>query len=350
MILTNPYLILTITMASSSSSALHGSILLSQSEKDFIRAGCRDDCRFDGRKRSDFRHYTILTGEPSLPSSSAQPPVLFSNGSARILSCTNGSSSNNLHMLCSVKADVVHPAPDRPDRGVVTLHVDSLTPTTSASQRRAQEHLQETLSHLLVSNDNTLVDTAELCIVPHQYVWRLQIDLYLLAAADAKGALLDASSHVLKAALMNTQLPALTAQPSASTSSSSKPSMDLVVDSDYQKGHAPAACAPYIVTVTLILVSSNTGSRVPQTVLVLDATAEEEACAYAQLHVALVSSDSGKVTVCGVTQSGAGSLPMALLPDCVALAVQALEGLSVAYSQQQQVQTHCLLPDTYALQ
>ena len=72
----------------------------------------------------------------------------------------------------------------------------------------------------------------------------------------------------------------------------------------------------------------------PQTVLLLDATVEEEACAYAQVFVALTTTTTttDAATTKSTTVSGVrlvcrdgGSLPMALLPDCVGLAVRAVQ-------------------------
>jgi exosome complex RNA-binding protein Rrp42 (RNase PH superfamily) len=127
--------------------------------------------------------------------------------------------------------------------------------------------------------------------------------------------------------------------------------MDLLVDSDYQKGQRPphvADLAPCIVTVSLILVSSTQKGRLPQTVLVLDATAQEEACSYAQVHVALLHPEgSDKPIVCGIRQTGTGSLPMSLLPDCVGLAVSALEKVPRAYKH---AESPALLSELYTLQ
>ena len=345
---------------------MSSSLLLSKSEQNFVSSGCRDNCRLDGRERDEFRAYTIVTGEAAALSvndrkksaSKASSALIFSNGSARIMSNTNGSASNNLHCLCSVKADVVQPASQHPRHGVLEFHMDTLT-TTTTQLRKQFDELQSILQHLLLTQ---LVDTAALCLVPHQYVWRLAIDLYLLSPLHETGSFLDAASHVIRAALLDTQLPAVTATQSvvakdfnpSSSSSSSNNRMDLVVDGDYQKGYAPpgAAHAPCIVTVTLIMTTTTKTAETkqrrswqqPQTVLLLDATVEEEACAHAQVLVALAttekattsetsssskssSNNNNAVTVSGVRLvcRDGGSLPMALLPDCVGLAVRAVQ-------------------------
>ena len=76
--------------------------------------------------------------------------------------------------------------------------------------------LESTLSHLLLPH---LVDVKALCVVPHHYVWKLHIDLFLIATSG--GSLVDACSHVIHAALQNTQLPHVTPLPMSSSSNSS---------------------------------------------------------------------------------------------------------------------------------
>jgi exosome complex component RRP42 len=345
-------------MASSSSFLT----LLSQSEQEYIRQGCRENCRLDGRTRDEFRSYTIVTGDTSdnntnttdttdtISSNSntlthhhhhqhqqhqhqhQQAPLVLSNGSARIFSASAG-CTNNTHILCSVKAEIVHPAPNQPDKGVVELHVDTLT-TTGSSSRTRQRQLQDgwtaTLHQLLVEH---LVDLKALCIVPGHYVWRLHVDFYLLQA-DA-GSLLDAASHVVRAALANTLLPSITTvtkessekATSGGTSSGNNDdaNTDLVVDGDVWKARPPPGVeqAPILVTVAVLKCPSPT-TGLPVHVLIVDATLEEEACAYCLVHVSVATStkDASK-TVCALQKTGRGSLPVQLLPEIMATALAA---------------------------
>jgi exosome complex component RRP42 len=357
-------------------SSLLLSTQLSQSEQDFIRQGCRDDCRSDGRTRDEFRSYTIVTGhdatdadndtnmEDANGSKSHQqqqpPPLVLSNGSARLFSSSAG-CCNHTHILCSVKAEVVHPAPNQPNQGVVELYVDTLTTALGNGNSRSRQRQQTdgwtaTLQQLLVEH---LVDLSALVIVPGMYVWRLHVDLYLLQA-DA-GSLLDAASHVMRAALANTLLPSITTTTSATTpnpttamdktattdSSNNNANTDLVVDGDVWKARPPPGVerAPILVTVAVLKcptstatnTSTNTGNQhgLPVHVLIVNATLEEEACAYCLVHVAVVTSPEGKQTVCACQKTGRGSLPVPLLPEIMATALAATGSAQQQYQIQQ---------------
>lgn len=390
-------------MASSSSSLLLFT-QLSQSEQDFIRQGCRENCRSDGRTRDEFRSYTIVTGHDATDATMVEdtsnsktphthhyqhqaPPLVLSNGSARLFSSSAG-CCNNTHILCSVKAEVVHPAPNEPDMGVVELYVDTLTTAigsggsgggSRAIQRKLQDGWTATLQQLLVEH---LVDLSALCIVPGQYVWRLHVDLYLLQA-DA-GSLLDAASHVMRAALANTLLPSITttttttsATPTTvetdqSTTANSDANTDLVVDGDVWKARPPPGVerAPVLVTVAVLKCrsaatstnsSTTTGghhgaaSALPVHVLIVNATLEEEACAYCLVHVAIVTAADGTKRVCACQKTGHGSLPVPLLPDIMAQALAAVDPACRQYriqqpSQQQSASSFGLLQEQFAMQ
>lgn len=354
-------------------------LLLSKSEEDYIREGCRDDCRIDGRTRTDFRTYSIIVNSEVRPAdeegnprpfssspSSASPPLILSNGSARLIS-----SDQRTHLLCSVKADIVHPAINAPHEGVVELYVDRLTAASTAT-RKSDDELQALCRSLLL---NELLDKSALCILPHQYVWRITIDLYLLSVIA--GSLLDAASHIIRAALQHTVLPLVTPSLTSSSSDhdydageSSSSSLvppnqpgattDLLVDSDVCAAQPlPGADrAPILATVTVLkcrdLHASYSSSSF---VLLHDATAEEEACSYCQVHVAvdLGSTPSVPPILCGWQTLGRGSLPLSLLPDITASAVAAAQSAHQAYRIVQShsssaTSTSFWLQDTFAMQ
>jgi exosome complex RNA-binding protein Rrp42 (RNase PH superfamily) len=52
-------------------------------------------------------------------------------------------------------------------------------------------------------------------------------------------------------------------------------------------------------------------------IMILDATKQEEACAFAQVHVAVDSQG----TICAVQKAGGGSLPLPLLQDICQFAI-----------------------------
>lgn len=268
-------------------SAIATMVTLSVSEKEFTRQGCHDDCRVDGRRRLDHRPYVILS-----ETSVADAPLILSTGSARLVTM-------DLNLLCSVKAQVVHPAPMSPDQGVVDLHVDTLSAGTLRSEL---DRLEGLLTHLLVSHGE-LVDLKALCILPGSYVWRLQIDVYVLN--DAGGNLIDAASHTIRAALQSTRLPGV-----STLENKNDGNVELQVDGDVTEGLPGADRAPVVVTVSIL---RHRGSPV----LILDATPEEEECAVAQVFVAV--DDQSIVAVAG----GGMGMGQRLLPEIANLATNA---------------------------
>ena len=158
-------------------------VLISRSEKQFILEGCRDNCRQDGRSRGEFRSYSIVSSDSNITTAvqgqRLQPPLVLSNGSARLLMPTGETD-----IVCSVRAELAHPALERPNSGVLEIHVDT---TRKSGRNNALDELESTLSRLL---SNHLVDLDQLCISPSHYAWRLHVDL--LVAASSGGSLVDA--------------------------------------------------------------------------------------------------------------------------------------------------------------
>jgi exosome complex component RRP42 len=329
--------------------------LLSRSEMDFIREGCHQNCRVDGRGRDEYRGYRIVT-EGSMShednSSTSNPPLILSNGSARLFEAArHGHEDVSLHMLCSVKAEVVHPSALHPAQGAMELHVESLSSSGPNSQRRkTQDELEATLSKLLMRD---LVDLEALCIVPYHYVWRLHVDLFVLTAGSSHGSLCDAASHVIRAALQCTRLPAITSSTATANESHNglaKASfrnknplfphggVELMVDGDLAVASPPPGVnqAPIIVSVT-VLANSEVLRRTPVSavsvapVLILDATPDEEACAVAQVHVAIDRSDGSNPLITALHQSRQGSLPLNVLTDVCAIALQGAMSAEAAY-------------------
>jgi exosome complex component RRP42 len=269
--------------------------LLSASELTYIREGCRDNVRLDGRTRTELREYTLLQNDP----------LALSNGSARIL-WTGG------HVLCSCKAELVKPSPLHPSQGLVELHVDLL----QNQQRDTEEYLTSTLSKLLVSS---VVHLGKLCVVPSLYVWRLAVDVVVLD--DSGGSVLDACSRVIRAALLNTRLPHVVPTHGTSKQSSQQEQqggggaqVDLNVDGDMCNAVSVPGVEDCPIVVTVYVVKCPPKNA---TALVVDATLEEEACASCQVRVAVDPSGD----VCALHNQG--PLDASLLADILSTAVQA---------------------------
>lgn len=300
---------------------------------DYILQGCRDNIRQDGRTRHDVREYTLLQNAP----------LSLSNGSARILLQGCGST----HVVCSCKAELVQPSPLHPNQGVVELHVDLLQ-----NQRRQQEEeLQNTLSKLVLTKS---VNLQELCVVPGMYVWRLGVDVLILSGSG--GSMVDTCSRVIRAALLNTQLPFITpthtrdvSKSSSNSNSSGGAQVDLAVDGDIHNAVSVPGANDCPIVVTVHVLKCPPKNTVA---LVVDATLQEEVCASCQVRVAVDPAGN----VCALHNQG--PLESALLSDILSTAVQASkeifakdallvmeDSLSGHGQQQQTVETTTLLQD-----
>jgi exosome complex RNA-binding protein Rrp42 (RNase PH superfamily) len=294
---------------------------ISTSESKFIIEGCRDGCRVDGRSRKDFRLYSSVVGDFAL-----------SHGSARIFLATK-----ETHLLVSVKAELVVPASSAPMEGAVEVHVDYLQGNNNSSR---DDDLESTLSNLLVPH---LVDKEKLCIAPNYFVWKLNIDVFVITSGG--GSLIDACSQGIHAALQQTMLPRLSVGP-ASEGRGNKPTIQ--VDSDIKVAeHIPGVeNAPIIVTVSLLR-----HRKTP--VMIVDATGEEETCAFARVHVVLdrgksssSSKKKGEPMICALHTAGGGALPFALLQDVTSFVLEASGSSRVVVSES----LHHLLQDNFSIQ
>jgi exosome complex RNA-binding protein Rrp42 (RNase PH superfamily) len=125
--------------------------------------------------------------------------------------------------------------------------------------------------------------------------------------------------------------------PSSQNQSTTNNKPSVVVDSDVH--HATTVpgvlSGPVIVTVT-VLQSLDAASR-PVTTLLLDATAAEEVCAVAQVHVAVVvpntnHNNNTEPSIAAIRKTGTGPLPLPLLPEITKLALQAVVEQQDAYT------------------
>jgi exosome complex RNA-binding protein Rrp42 (RNase PH superfamily) len=171
-------------------------------------------------------------------------------------------------------------------------------------------------------------------------------DLFIIASSG--GSLLDACSHVIHAALLNTQLPCVWSLPKES---GDKPALQVEADATKARNIPGVDKAPVIVTVTVLkcpafALDQNTDkAKKPTTTLILDATVEEEACAFAQVHVA-VDQSSEEPTICSLHKAGTGSLPFGLLQDITAFALQATKSTNFVSAQNQ----HHMLQEHFIIQ
>ena len=268
---------------------------ISASEQKYIIEGCRQNCRQDGRACDEIRSYMADYGSASKHETEGADPLVLSNGSARVFLPTGESN-----VLVSVRAGLAIPSRARPHEGMIAIQVDLLQTTTG---HKRKDELESTLTELLVPH---LVNKKDLCVVPHHYVWKLYIDVLVLASDG--GSLLDACGRAIQAALVSTRIPVVTQIPQA------KENEGVTVEADHDFKHAKNIPGidnpPFIQTVT-VLRAQDKGKPI----FLLDATKEEELCALSQVHVVLEDAGQGQLRICALHKSGGGSLPFSLLQD-----------------------------------
>ncbi|KAL7571196.1 hypothetical protein ACA910_008858 [Epithemia clementina (nom. ined.)] len=382
-----------------SSSFLSSSSAMSLSERSYLLAGCRANCRVDGRTCTSYRPYILQIDAASQQQQQQQqrkgggdPGLLpLCHGSARLMGSTGHASHETQHLLCTVKADLVRPLQQQPNHGMVELHVHFSGATAAAaassnqSRRDSEQEVQAILSQLLLNNNDTtttgggswLVDTRALCLQPGTLAWRLAVDVYILEAAG--GCLIDCAAQLICATLLQaTWLPnvAVVSNNSAATTKGSDNTnkhgdnritsdtigdggnptstssflspISFTVDGDWAKAKLvpglPCNSSVMIVTVAVLLdyeivVSTTThhSQRPPVYSLLVDPNAQEEACAMTLVHVALQVAEVG-TTIVGLSKTQSGALPMNLLPEITKTAVQAVSAAQRAFVVQQPLQ------------
>lgn len=346
---------------------------ISSSEAHYIIESCLANLRIDGRNHTEHRPY-VITNRSSRTRSSAvlvanspPPSLILSNGSSRIH--LPGSTTD---VLCSVKADLVHPSSSKPNEGVVELNVDlSLcgggggsvsgfmgggggSHSSSAGKRKRLQREEESqisslLQRLVLPH---AVNYEKLVVWPGKYVWRLSIDVCVLRC---DGCVLDATSMGVREALQNTMLPVVQAVMgmeggggnNTRSGNGSSTKNDLMVDGDFHRAISPAGVedCPLVVTVSVLTapppsssLSINDSKRY-RSINIVDARTEEEACASSRVCVSVDPSGMvcGVHTLCGsgveldndVSGSGgvSSSMPMAALGDIVSTAAMAAKNL-----------------------
>jgi len=375
-------------------------VLLSESEQAYIRQGCWDDCRVDGRTRNDYDSgKTIFVvggggGDPTTTNDNKNDndtPHSSLSPSLGLLPLCHGSGrfrSNDLEMLCSIKAQILliengNPSLDAHPSSSLQVHFDYAHTLHQQHQSQTSTTIKQTLDQwqsqftslvLSCSENQILQDYLRIpstittrdkdsATTASQYQWQLTVD-FLIVTING-GTILEAASHLLRAVLRETILPALETMTSSTTPSTAStshttsriaPPPQLLVNSDIRQAqNIPWTIVnhsvPMIVTVYIMECGSSDDNVVAQSknqsfVLLLDATPQEEACAYAIVHFAVIPSSSSSslsfhtnttttnmpYSICGVqTQTTSGAIPLSLLPTLSTLALQAIPQSQQAY-------------------
>jgi exosome complex component RRP42 len=218
---------------------------LSRPEIDFIVAGAEQNLRIDGRGKLDFRPIVVETN--LAPQTS---------GSARVRLAETD-------VLVGIKLDISDVAPEAPDCGRLEVRVDC-SPNALAMSDISPVELGRALQRVL--RHASALDWKKLCIVEGKQCWTVHVDVLVLQSA---GNVLDAVAIAAKAALASTKVPAVqvSRRDTGEVEISVAPDKFTLLDAE----NVP-------VCVTLSLVGS---------AIVVDACAEEEICAVANVVVAV---------------------------------------------------------------
>jgi exosome complex component RRP42 len=156
--------------------------------EDHILRAIKENVRYDGRKKDEYREIIVETGVSKT-----------AEGSARV-------KIGNTEVICGIKLGVAQPYPDTPDEGMLMVDVH-LLPIASASFESGPPGI-DAIELARVTDrgvrESKCVDMKKLCIVAGEKVWSVSIDICTL---NADGNLFDAASLAAIAALKNTYYP-----------------------------------------------------------------------------------------------------------------------------------------------
>lgn len=317
------------------------STTISQSEITSILSACTNNFRFDGRSNLHIRPYTLLkstttntnSSNVNVSSISQQKDIvtpILSNGSSRLYL-----PGSNTDVICSIKADIVHPPQYQvKNEGLIELNIDILPFASSSSSmdrrnvRKEEMEVTSTLMHLLIPH---LVDKEQLVIIKGRYVWRLYIDVLVM---HCDGNLMDVCSMAIWGAMQNVKLPHVVpviplenandeGTDNQSTNKSAKKASDeLLLDGDITKAVVPDGVSncPIVITVSLLPKTNprlnkqnndNTNifperhiAKGIDCVLVVDANKQEELCATTKVSISV----DPKGNTCGIHKYGNSSV------------------------------------------
>lgn len=246
---------------------------VSSSEKKYINEGVAADVRADGRDRLSYRNISL---ETSL--------LAQSNGSARA-----SLESSGTDVLASVKLEVVAPAPDFPNAGIVHVSVSCCPSVSAKLYGRAVEELNVEMSQLMTRLlcSCPSAELEQYCIIPGESVWSINIDVMVF---ESSGNLPDVISMAIHAALNDTVFPSVRLVGVEGENKTIEVDMDPAAGQVMTAQHWP-------ICVTL----SKVGDY-----FITDPLQEEELCTTAQMSVAVNPEGS----VCGVQKSGKGAIFM----------------------------------------
>ncbi len=153
----------------------------------FIRA-VKENVRFDGRGRNDFRDITIETNVTS----TAEGSAIVTAGDAKV--------------MAGVKLSLGTPYPDSPDEGVLMVGCE-LLPMAHSSIEQGPPSIKSIEIGRVIDRgirESHAFDTKQLCVVPGEKVWIVSVDIVPL---NDDGNIIDLGAIAALAALKTTKFP-----------------------------------------------------------------------------------------------------------------------------------------------
>lgn len=197
-------------------------------------------------------------------------------------SCTLRFGEEDTQIVCAIKAEVMKPLQGEPDKGQVSIYLESTqTGRSLFSREDQQETTKQRLSSILKTLQTNVIDRKELSIFAGQYCWYLHVDI--LVFAELSMDQLDYISLCLRQAFVDLQLPQTIATVNSNTGAIE---IGLVEDvyTDKQNTDKPvrmvsAASAPYLVSLGIV--------QLQKTHVLHDATSTELSCLDQVLHLSV---------------------------------------------------------------
>ncbi len=157
-------------------------------EKEYILSLLKQGRRLDGRGINEFRELKIETNV-----------IGTANGSAIVY-------LGKTKLICGIKATISNPWPEYPNKGSIFVGIET-SPLSAPEYRVGPPQIDEIeLSRVTdrAIRESECIDLEDLCIIPGEKVWTLNIDIYTL---DDYGNLFDASVIAAYAALYTARIP-----------------------------------------------------------------------------------------------------------------------------------------------
>jgi exosome complex component RRP42 len=162
--------------------------ILPSIKREYLIKLARDGKRVDGRAFDEYRKIEI---EPGI--------ISKAEGSAKV-------KIGRTQVLTGIKMDIGDPYPDIPEEGVMTTAAELIPLASPDFEAGPPKEDAVELARVVDRGirESEVIEVDKLCIVPHEKVWMIFVDIHIL---DHDGNLFDAASLASLTALYNTLVP-----------------------------------------------------------------------------------------------------------------------------------------------